>query len=68
MHFNASNQAQVKTNDAKLEDMFSGLGLDSYLSGSSTTRAPAVPSDTSKDAGSLSMQEKQRYVSCEGNY
>lgn len=64
MNFTA-NQTQTANavNDSKLETLFSGLGLDSYIANVSPTHThtAAVKSPTeTKDAASLSLQEKQR--------
>lgn len=62
MNFTA-NQTQTANavNDSKLETLFSGLGLDSYIANVSPTHTAAAKSPTeTKDAASLSLQEKQR--------
>lgn len=67
VNFPTSGNATVKTNDDKMSDLFSGLGLDNYLSGSGTSVAAPTPpaalssGDAPKElASSLSLQEKQR--------
>lgn len=69
MSFNNS-PVTAKPVDPKLDAMFSGLGLDNYLS-NSPIHAPAQPvsaatsaADAVKDngVGQLSLQEKQRLV------
>lgn len=70
MSFTNNSPVNAKPVDPKLDAMFSGLGLDNYLS-NSPVHAPAQPAaaavpaaDTVKDngVGQLSLQEKQRLV------